>query len=182
VGIDQYYRLAYNLHRLAALKRVMETSLTRTLTPKLKITRSQVYHRYRAYLQTEQGTYAVWQVTIDRGPDRPLLTARFGGVPLRWNQWVRTSDEIEPIWGKRSEVAERLLAQKRELCGSTLKVEVHHVRKLADLGGRNRSEWMRVMAARRRKSLVVCQSCHNQIHAGRYDGPAISKESHGRAV
>jgi hypothetical protein len=182
VGIVQYYRLAYNLHQLGALKWVMEMSLTKTLAHKLKITRAQVYHRYRAYLQTDQGTYVVLQVTIDRGPDRPPLTAHFGGVPLRWNQWVRISDEIESIWSKRSEVEERLLAQKCELCGSTLKVEVHHVRKLADLDGPNRPEWMRVMAARHRKSLVVCQSCHNQIHAGRYDGPAISKQSHGRAV
>lgn len=31
-------------------------------------------------------------------------------------------------------------------------------------------------------ALVVCQTCHNQIHAGRYNGPALSKEGHGRAV
>jgi len=76
------------------------------------------------------------------------------------------------------------MAQKCELCGSTLNVEVHHIRKLADLEhkGQNKPEWARVMAARRRKTLVVCQKCHNLIHAGRYDGPAFSKEGHGRAV
>jgi group II intron reverse transcriptase/maturase len=184
VGVVQYYRLAYNLHRLGQLKCVMETSLTRTLAQKLKTSRAEIYRRYRARLQTEQGAYTVLQVTVDRGPGKPPLTAHFGGVPLRWNQWVKISDEIEPIWSKRSEVVERLMAQKCELCGSTLNVEVHHIRKLADVerAGQNKPEWARVMAARRRKTLVVCQSCHSQIHAGRYDGPAFSKEGHGRAV
>jgi group II intron reverse transcriptase/maturase len=184
VGVVQYYRLAYNLHRLGQLKWMMETSLTRTLAQKLRTSRAEVYRRYRARLQTEQGAYTVLQVTIDRGPDRSPLTAHFGGVSLRRNSWVKISDDIEPIWSKRSEVVERLMAQKCELCGSTLNVEVHHIRKLADLehGERNKPEWARVMAARRRKTLVVCQSCHNQIHAGRYDGPAFSKEGHGRAV
>jgi hypothetical protein len=184
VGVVQYYRLAYNLHRLGQLKWVMETSLTQTRAKKLKTTRTKIYRWYRAYLQTEQGTYTVLQVTVDRGLDRPPLTAHFGGVSLRWNKWVKISDDSEPIWNKRSEVVERLMAQKCELCGSMLNTEVHHIRKLADLEhkGRNKPEWARVMAARRRKTLVVCQSCHNQIHAGRYNGPALSKEGHGRAV
>jgi len=184
VGLVQYYRLAYNLHRLSQLKWVMETSLTRTLAKKLKTSRTEIYRRYRAHLQTEQGTYSILQVTVDRGPNKPPLEAHFGGVPLRWNKWVKISDDIEPIWSKRSEVVDRLMAQQCELCGATLNIEVHHIHKLADLEreGRNKPEWARVMAARRRKTLVVCQSCHNQIHAGHYDGPALSKESHGRAV
>ncbi len=184
VGVVQYYRLAYNLHRLSQLKWVMETSLTRTLAKKLKTSRAKIHRRYRVRLQTEHGTYTVLQVTVDRGLDKPPLTAHFGGIPLRWNKWVTISDDIEPIWSKRSEVVERLMAQQCELCGATLNIEVHHIHKLADLEreGRHKPEWARVMAARRRKTLVVCQSCHNQIHAGRYDGPALSKAGHGRAA
>jgi hypothetical protein len=185
VGVVQYYRLAYNLHRLGQLKWVMETSLTKTLARKLKTSRTDIYRRYRARLQTEQGTYTVLQVMVDRGPNKSPLTAHFGGVSLRWNKWVTVNDRAEPIWSKRSEVVERLMAQRCELCGATLDIEVHHIRKLADLereGRHSKPEWARVMAARRRKTLVVCQSCHNRIHAGHYDGPALSKEGHGRAV
>jgi hypothetical protein len=161
----------------------METSLTKTLAKKFKTTRTKIYRRYRAHLQTEQGTYTVLQATIDRGPDKPPLTAHFGGVSLRWNQWVKISDDIMPIWSKRSEIVERLMAQKCELCGSTINIEVHHIRKLADLEqkGQNKPEWVRMMATRQCKTLVICQGCHNQIHAGRYDGPAFSKVGHGRA-
>ena len=82
------------------------------------------------------------------------------------------------IWSKRSEVVDRLLAQKCELCGSTDKIEVHHIRKLSDLeqkGKSERPEWMKQMAARRRKTLVVCLECHHKIHYGHYDGKALSR-------
>ncbi|MGH2749414.1 MAG: maturase, partial [Actinomycetota bacterium] len=65
---------------------------------------------------------------------------------------------------------ERLLANTCELCGSQENVQVHHVRGLKDLHRKGRGEkprWVKVMAARRRKTLVVCESCHDDIHAGR---------------
>ena len=45
-------------------------------------------------------------------------------------------------------------------------VRVHQVRKLADLGkpGQPRPAWAELMARRRRKTLVVCPSCHDTIH------------------
>ncbi|MFE2720442.1 hypothetical protein ACFXKI_53630 [Streptomyces mirabilis] len=49
-------------------------------------------------------------------------------------------------------------------------MQVHHVRKLADLNRPGRSErpvWVRIMAMRKRKALVVCERCHQDIHAGR---------------
>src|SRR5205085_2081813 len=67
-----------------------------------------------------------------------------------------------------SEVVQRLLAQKCELCGSEEgPFQVHHVRKLADLNRPGQSEkplWVKRMAARHRKTLVVCEPCHEAIH------------------
>jgi predicted HNH restriction endonuclease len=57
-----------------------------------------------------------------------------------------------------------------EVCGSTERLEVHHIRKLADLNKQGRNEkppWVQIMAKRRRKTLVTCTSCHDAIHAGR---------------
>jgi putative transposase len=46
-------------------------------------------------------------------------------------------------------------------------VEVHQVRRLADLvkPGRPQPAWAQLMAKRRRKTLVVCRACHDRIHA-----------------
>jgi hypothetical protein len=177
-GIVQYYKLAYNLHRLGRLKGVMESSLTKTLAHKYKTTQRQIYRRFRTILENQYGTYKVIEVRLDRGPDKKPLMAYFGGVPLRWNRWVAINDTLhEPIWSHRSELVDRLLAQQCELCGSIDHIEVHHIRKLKDLGQMGQSqrpEWVHQMAARRRKTLVVCQECHHDIHYGRYDGLALS--------
>src|SRR5712691_7911516 len=43
--------------------------------------------------------------------------------------------------------------------------EVHHVRKLADIQ-KGKEPWEKLMIARRRKTLVLCIECHDQLHAG----------------
>lgn len=70
--------------------------------------------------------------------------------------------------------AHRLLAGHCEICTATVGLEVHHVRKLADLtrpGHREKPAWMHLMAMRRRKTLVTCRRCHEDIHAGRATTP-----------
>ncbi|WP_218024938.1 HNH endonuclease [Nocardia pseudovaccinii] len=83
-------------------------------------------------------------------------------------------DDPIRIWNsRRSELVQRLLAEACERCGSTHKVEVHHVRALKDLNPKGRKpqpDWVKQMAARRRKTLVVCRACHEDIHAGRPTG------------
>ena len=54
-GVVEYYRLAFNRHKLGRLKWVMERSLTKTLARKFRISVPQVYRRYRAILDTEHG-------------------------------------------------------------------------------------------------------------------------------
>jgi hypothetical protein len=63
---------------------------------------------------------------------------------------------------ERNELVKRLLADKCEMCGSREQIPVHHIRKLADREkkGQERPRWVKIMAARRRKTLVVCYLCH----------------------
>ncbi|MGL4617774.1 MAG: reverse transcriptase domain-containing protein [Chroococcidiopsis sp.] len=178
-GIVQYYRLAYNLHTLSRLKRVMEISLVKTLAQKFNTTQRRIYRKFKTLHTNEFGTYKVLEVKVEREIGQTPLVARFGGIPLRWNKWVSISDPLpEPIWSGRSEVAQRLLAQKCELCGAIDRIEVHHIRKLADLervGQTPKPDWVKAMATRQRKTLVVCQNCHQAIHYGRYDKTSFSK-------
>jgi hypothetical protein len=71
---------------------------------------------------------------------------------------------------RRNELIHRLVAGRCEICEHTGNLEVHHIRKLADLnqpGRPNKPAWMHLMAMRRRKTLVICRRCHEDIHAGR---------------
>jgi hypothetical protein len=118
--------------------------------------------------------------------NKPPLKVHFGGFSLKTNKWVVLDDnKVGYIWNhKHSEVVQRLLAQTCELCGSEDKIEVHHIRKLTDLGKpgqKERPKWMIKMAARQRKTLIVCQQCHQDIQYGRYDGKELRCKDYWRA-
>ena len=65
----------------------------------------------------------------------------------------------------RTELTRRLLANQCEWCGSTAgQMEVHHVRKLGTLKGR--AIWEQQMIQRQRKTMILCEECHRELHAG----------------
>ena len=86
--------------------------------------------------------------------------------------------QAHPIWSNRSELVERLKVkvEECELCGSQDRIEVHHIKKLTTLKRKSSTKlnWQKRMMARNRKSLIVCQKCHNDIHHGKYDGKKLS--------
>ncbi|GHO88600.1 hypothetical protein KSZ_66060 [Dictyobacter formicarum] len=171
-GLVNYYRMAYNLYTLSKLKWVMEQSLTKTLASKHKIPVSKVYKKYKAEIDVEGKKYKGLQVTVSREGKKPLV-ATWGGIPLTWDVTAPIEDEMKQYAWKRSELERRLLAQTCEQCGATrmtAKIEVHHIRALKDLNkyaGREKPQWVQIMAARQRKTLVLCHTCHMDIQHGR---------------
>jgi len=158
----------------------MEVSLVKTLANKYKTTCTKIYRKYGTTLTISEGNYKVLQVVVSREDKKPL-EAHFGAVPLIHNKWVCIDDEREVrLWSKRSEVIERLLANECELCGKKGQIEMHHIRKLADVQSKHGKEvpqWKREMSMRRRKSLATCTDCHYKIHRGEYDGKPIRKSA-----
>jgi hypothetical protein len=66
----------------------------------------------------------------------------------------------------RTEIIQRLNAERCEYCGTEKGYfEVHHVRKLADVQ-EGKALWQQIMAAMRRKTLVLCVPCHDQLTTG----------------
>jgi group II intron reverse transcriptase/maturase len=170
-GIVEYYRLAYNLHRLDRLKWVMEQSLTKTLAAKLHITVSQVYKRYRTTLHTPQGDYQGLHVIVEReGEGRKPLIAKWGGISLKRDIHTELDDAPPRAWLTRTQLEQRLLADTCEVCASHDRVQVHHVRAMRDLQKRGRkpkSEGEKLMIARHRKTVVLCHTCHMDVEYGR---------------
>ena len=170
-GVVQYYLLAYNVHHFGRLYRVMELSLAKTLAAKHKTSARKMRRRYAATADTEHGPRACLKVIVQRDDGKRPLVAQFGGIPLkRQRQAVLVDRQPQRYRSDRTELVKRLLADECEMCGSTVNVQVHHVRALRDLnvkGQGEKSKWVQIMAARRRKTLVVCRACHVNIHAGR---------------
>ena len=146
----------------------MVTSLLKTLAAKHNSTVSKMADRYKATIETPHGSRTCFEASIERGDGRKPLVARFGGIPLKRQKTAVLQDrQPVPVTARRKELINRLVAGRCELCEYTGKVNVHHVRKLADLEkpGQPQPTWAQQMAKRRRKTLVVCQPCHDAIHA-----------------
>jgi group II intron reverse transcriptase/maturase len=169
-GLVQYYLLAQDVFRLAKLHWVMETSMLKTLAGKHRSTVQKMARQYKATTDTAYGSRTCFRVVVPRGEDKKPLVAQFGGIPLKRQQTAILVDRLPNTFTiRQNELVKRLLVGSCELCGSPGPVQVHHIRKLANLrqpGRKEKPEWMKLMAMRRRKTLIVCRPCHETIHAG----------------
>jgi hypothetical protein len=170
-GLVQYYLLAQDVFRLGKLHWVMETSLLKTLAGKHRSFVTKMARKYRSTVETSTGSRHCLQVIVQRDRGRKPLIARFGGIPLK-RQRTAVLTDLSPVLprSKGNELIRRLIVGHCEICAAVKNLEVHHVRKLADLNRPGRPErpaWILLMARRRRKTLVVCRSCHEDIHTAR---------------
>jgi Type II intron maturase len=180
-GLLEYYAMAQNLASLTHLRWTMATSLLKTLANKNRTSVSQTGRRLRGTAQTPYGPRRCLKSTIPREGQKPL-TAIFGGLSLTRRPHTAINDSgLLPYLPSRAEVLDKLLRSTCEICGVTGEVEMHHIRKLADLNQKGRREkplWMRIMSARRRKTLAVCRPCHMDIQ---YNRPKSAEKGYRRA-
>lgn len=168
-GIVQYYLPASDAWRLDRLKGVMLTSMLKTLAARHDSTVTKMARRHMTTIATPYGPRRCFEAKMDREGRRPLV-ARFGGIPLKRQKRAAIVDyPTAPLAPRRpgSQLLARLGRRQCELCGKQGLVEVHQVRKLADLAGkegRQQPEWVSLMVKMKRKTLIICQSCHQPIH------------------
>ena len=178
-GIAEYYQYAADRHRLGTLKGIMQQSLVKTLAHKFKVSVSQIYRRYRGTQTVDGYPYKTLQVEVPT--KRGTRTLYWGAIPLKTQKHFSQAlpDFKDRLWRDvRSDLIQRLQADQCELCGSSDRVQVHHVRKLADLkqrwaGRKEKPAWVTSMIAMQRKTLMVCHACHVSIHAGK--APKLSR-------
>jgi group II intron reverse transcriptase/maturase len=162
-GLANYYRLAHNAkNTLSKLYYLWWGSLLRTLAAKHKTTVKKV----ASHLRTPNGEY-VARYTVDGKPYQAqvwkLKHLDQSPIPAAG---VDATENLGKWLNRRSTIAERLNARVCELCGSADRaVEIHHVRKLADM--KKSPLWVRLESVRTRKRIVLCVACHDAVHAGR---------------
>jgi group II intron reverse transcriptase/maturase len=167
-GIVQYYLLAGDVRRLGRLRWVMLTSLLKTLASKHRSTVTKMAAKHQAKISTPYGPRTCFEAVVERAGRKPLV-ARFGGIPLKRQKTAVINDRVPGrVTHPRTELVTRLLTGRCEFCEQTGQMHVHHVRKLADIDqpGPAQPMWAKLMARRRRKTLVVCAACHDHIHNG----------------
>ena len=168
-GLVQYYILAQNLSWFSELYWTMGTALLKTLACKHRSSVSKQRAKYQSTTVSTNGkTVPCLQVVVNRPGKKPLV-ATWGGISLVHKRRAVIQDKPYQVYGGRTELIKRLTADTCELCGSRKNIEVHHIRKLSDLKTKGKAAppaWVWIMAARKRKTLVVCRECHTAIHNG----------------
>lgn len=177
-GLTNYYQMAINVSGLHEVRWIMEQSLIKTLASKHQQSCNWVYRKHRT--KSPEGLVCI-ETRIEREGKKPLI-ARFGGLPIRYKRFSTSEDNRPqlPKISNRTQLEQRLLANECELCGSKEKVEVHHIKSIKALIQKHRKRgtempwWVKHMAEAYRKTIVVCDQCHTQIHSGSYDGRKLN--------
>jgi group II intron reverse transcriptase/maturase len=166
-GIVNYYLLAQNVSWLSTLHWYAVTSMLKTLAGKHKSTVTKMAARHKAKIATSDGPRTCFEARLRR-EGRKDLVARFGGIPLKRDRRAVITDPAPvPAISPPRELIHRLRKRYCELCERGTTVAVHQVTRLAALGkaGPGQPAWAALMAKMRRKTLVVCASCHDYVHA-----------------
>jgi hypothetical protein len=163
-GFLGYYTLADNLTTVASsILWMTTTSFLRTLAAKRQSTLMQVARS----LKIGPAFYAVSYKKTDGTKGYQALVAS----TKQLSRQIVTYEQIDQkpnTWKyrARTELGQRLAAHQCEWCGTQEgSIEVHHVRKLKDLKGKEL--WEIQMIARQRKTMVLCKQCHQELHAGK---------------
>ena len=159
VGFCNYYLIANNCVVLHNFRYIMEYSMYKTFAGKYRSTVRKINKKYRLnkLFTVKYEQKGVIKSRTFYKTSFKLRTTAFNG-----------SCDIEPYSiadVSRTNLTDRLKAEKCELCGATGKLIMHHVRNLKDLKGKE--SWKRLMSARKRKTIALCPSCHRLRHLGK---------------
>ena len=172
-GITQYYKLAWNISHLWRLVGYMQLSLLRTLAYKHQSSIGKMWAKYKTHKYNELGQKVRSIEVIAHSKDgTKTYVARFGGISLKRDKNAVLYDiTLQQYTDLRSDLLDRLKADTCEMCGVKGNIEVHHIHALKDLnvkGQRQKKPWEIKMSAMRRKTLMVCRPCHQDITHGRF--------------
>ena len=159
VGFCNYYLIANNCVVLHNFRYIMEYSMYKTFAGKYRSTVRKINKKYRC---NKLFTVKYEQQGVIKS--RTFYKTSFKRRTTAFNG----SCDIEPYSiadVSRTNLTDRLKAEKCELCGATGKLIMHHVRNLKDLKGKE--SWKRLMSARKRKTIALCPSCHRLRHLGK---------------
>lgn len=159
VGFCNYYLIANNYVVLHNFRYIMEYSMYKTFAGKYRSTVRKINKKYRL---SKLFTVKYEQKGVIKS--RTFYKTSFKRRTTAFNG----SCDIEPYSiadVSRTNLTDRLKAEKCELCGATGKLIMHHVRNLKDLKGKE--SWKRLMSARKRKTIALCPSCHRLRHLGK---------------
>ncbi len=156
-GLYNFYSIANDSYKIGIFANIMKYSMFKTFANKYRTNVHRIKERFfkngnfTVEYQTKSGTKQA--VYYNKGFTRKLeaMSAEASLLPQ-----YRKYDRFNSL-------RNRIKLGLCEMCGKkTADIALHQVKRLKDLRGN--VPWERIMLERRRKTLAVCPSCHNEIH------------------
>lgn len=160
-GFFNYFSIANNAYTIDSFYNIMEYSMYKTFACKYSSTIRKMIRKYSenkefvVKYEDKKGNVRCRKFYNDGFARKKVISENADAIP----------HFAEVV--KRTSLIDRLKAEKCEFCGTKGNLEMHHVRKLKDLKGKE--QWEKHMIARNRKTLAVCFNCHRKIHYGKMD-------------
>jgi hypothetical protein len=165
-GIYNYYCVCDNAYKLSWVMYVLQYSCLMTLS-----------HKHRRSLPktiTVNGVFPTIKYKDANGREKKV---RFWKPP-QWQMLKSASPrmlDMDQLNALTFKMTHSRLGSPCTVCGSSEKVEMHHLRALRKGNKDITKGFNRILSAINRKQVPLCQKCHNEVHAGRYDGLSLSE-------
>ncbi|WP_232480174.1 reverse transcriptase domain-containing protein [Roseomonas sp. KE2513] len=167
-GYLNYYSFAANRSRLRRVAYILQFSAAKTLAHRHQMSMKRVFAKHGAKLN----------ITVNQADG----TAKYVALkyPTDWKAKTTAflvnagADALDILNVQTNYRTRTKLGAKCCICGLDNNVEMHHVRHIRKGGVNPLHGFDRVMANLNRKQIPVCGACHDEIHAGRYDGKSLS--------
>jgi group II intron reverse transcriptase/maturase len=168
-GLANYYALALGVRRqMNKLAYVWQTSLFKTLAHKHKTSVTKMAKR----LKTDDG-YALIVREESKTRTTRLFRLKDLNPPHPGNAGLDRLPKVFVLTFCHSELMRRLNAGQCEYCETGQEpFEVHHIRRMKDVA-QKKELWQQMMAARYRKTLILCRRCHHLLHEGKLPDKAF---------
>jgi len=175
-GLYNYYRLAYNVGgQMGRFKHYHYFSLIKTICRKKKLSMKEVFSKYGIIVPRKKGTGTKNVIGMRYKAKNETKTQLYFNdslkrikYPFEYNTHIETGKVIGKPY---CELIARLQKGQCEMCKNENIVGdlvVHHVKKLELLNAIKDEniipDWIKLMKKLRRKTLVVCTNCHDNIH------------------
>jgi hypothetical protein len=166
-GTQNYYRFADNFGKLARIQYILKFSLAKTFAAKYKRSVRQVFQRF--------GNIPTVIVKAQDGKrDRRVAFCHNSAWKKQRNGFLIGPAPVDLLQWRMRLRSRSQLGKPCCICTSTEQVEMHHVRHIRKIGGKQLEGINAILRLRNRKQIPVCNRCHQKIHRGEYDGIRLS--------
>jgi group II intron reverse transcriptase/maturase len=166
-GIQNYYRFTDNFSYLTRIQYILQFSLAHTLAAKYKCSLRQIFQRFGK-------TPSIQIPTKDGKQERCITFYNNSDWKKRRNGFQIGRANVDLLqWSIRLRSRSKL-GMPCCICNSSQRVEMHHVRHIRKIGGKEPRGIDAILRTLNRKQLPVCVQCHEKAHRGEYDGLRLS--------